>query len=88
MRALLCDTIAVKAEWDSQGSDVPMSPRNSRIRDAKPRIPGLLWSGLLFGAGLLTRSGVNSASPRHRSTAQFRFSTESTKGSSGTIRTA
>jgi hypothetical protein len=29
------------------------SQRNTRILDTKPRIPGLLWSGLLFGGGLL-----------------------------------
>jgi Protein of unknown function (DUF4239) len=29
------------------------SQRNTRILDAKPRIPGLLWAGLLFGGGLL-----------------------------------
>ncbi|OBB11824.1 hypothetical protein A5761_24015 [Mycolicibacterium setense] len=30
-----------------------ISQRNTRVLDAKPRIPGLLWSGLLFGAVLL-----------------------------------
>ncbi len=29
------------------------SQRNQRILDAKPRIPGLLWSGLLFGGVVL-----------------------------------
>jgi hypothetical protein len=29
------------------------SERNQRILDAKPRIPGLLWSGLLFGGVVL-----------------------------------
>jgi hypothetical protein len=29
------------------------SQRNTRVLDAKPRIPGLLWGGLLFGGGLL-----------------------------------
>lgn len=33
--------------------NVLTSQRNTRILDAKPRIPGLLWSGLLFGAVLL-----------------------------------
>ena len=29
------------------------SQRNTRVLDARPRIPGLLWSGLLFGGVLL-----------------------------------
>ena len=29
------------------------SERNQRILDAKPRIPGLLWTGLLFGGVVL-----------------------------------
>jgi len=29
------------------------SQRNQRILDAKPRIPGLLWAGLLFGGVVL-----------------------------------
>lgn len=29
------------------------SQRNTRVLDAKPRIPGLLWGGLLFGGALL-----------------------------------
>jgi Protein of unknown function (DUF4239) len=29
------------------------SERNTRILDARPRIPGLLWTGMLFGAVLL-----------------------------------
>jgi uncharacterized protein DUF4239 len=29
------------------------SQRNTRVLDAKPRIPGLLWTGLLFGAAVL-----------------------------------
>ncbi|WP_273732844.1 DUF4239 domain-containing protein [Mycolicibacterium septicum] len=33
--------------------NVLTSQRNTRVLDAKPRIPGLLWSGLLFGAVLL-----------------------------------
>ncbi|MDH6196976.1 hypothetical protein M2272_003629 [Mycobacterium frederiksbergense] len=33
--------------------NVLTAQRNTRILDAKPRIPGLLWSGLLFGAVLL-----------------------------------
>jgi hypothetical protein len=33
--------------------NVLTSQRNSRVLDAKPRIPGLLWSGLLFGGVLL-----------------------------------
>ena len=33
------------------------SERNQRILDAKPRIPGLLWTGLLFGGVVLVRLG-------------------------------
>lgn len=33
--------------------NVLTSQRNARVLDAKPRIPGLLWAGLLFGAALL-----------------------------------
>jgi hypothetical protein len=33
------------------------SERNQRILDAKPRIPGLLWAGLLFGGVLLLALG-------------------------------
>jgi hypothetical protein len=33
--------------------NVLTSQRNTRVLDAKPRIPGLLWSGLLFGGVLL-----------------------------------
>jgi hypothetical protein len=33
--------------------NVMASERNTRILDTKPRIPGLLWSGLLFGGVLL-----------------------------------
>lgn len=33
--------------------NVLTSQRNTRVMDARPRIPGLLWSGLLFGAVLL-----------------------------------
>ena len=33
------------------------SERNQRILDAKPRIPGLLWTGLLFGGVLLLGLG-------------------------------
>ena len=33
------------------------SQRNQRILDAKPRIPGLLWSGLLFGGVVLLGLG-------------------------------
>ena len=33
------------------------SQRNQRILDAKPRIPGLLWSGLLFGGVVLLGIG-------------------------------
>jgi Protein of unknown function (DUF4239) len=33
------------------------SQRNQRILDAKPRIPGLLWTGLLFGGVLLLGLG-------------------------------
>ncbi|MUL81250.1 MULTISPECIES: DUF4239 domain-containing protein [unclassified Mycolicibacterium] len=33
--------------------NVLTTQRNTRVLDAKPRIPGLLWSGLLFGAVLL-----------------------------------
>ena len=29
------------------------SERNQRILDAQPRIPGLLWAGLLFGGVVL-----------------------------------
>ena len=31
--------------------------RNQRIRDATPRIPGLLWTGLLFGGVVLVALG-------------------------------
>ena len=33
------------------------SERNARILDAKPRIPGLLWTGLLFGGVVLLGLG-------------------------------
>ena len=33
------------------------SERNQRILDAKPRIPGLLWTGLLFGGVVLLGLG-------------------------------
>ncbi|OBK73528.1 DUF4239 domain-containing protein [Mycobacterium sp. 1274761.0] len=33
------------------------SQRNQRILDARPRIPGLLWSGLLFGGVVLLSIG-------------------------------
>lgn len=33
------------------------SQRNQRILDAKPRIPGLLWTGLLFGGVVLLGLG-------------------------------
>ena len=33
------------------------SQRNQRILDAKPRIPGLLWTGLLFGGFVLLALG-------------------------------
>jgi hypothetical protein len=33
------------------------SQRNQRILDAKPRIPGLLWTGLLFGGVVLLELG-------------------------------
>ena len=33
------------------------SERNQRILDAKPRIPGLLWTGLLFGGVVLLALG-------------------------------
>jgi hypothetical protein len=33
------------------------SERNQRILDAKPRIPGLLWAGLLFGGVVLLGIG-------------------------------
>lgn len=33
------------------------SQRNQRILDAKPRIPGLLWTGLLFGGVVLIALG-------------------------------
>src|SRR6185436_13263408 len=33
------------------------SQRNQRIVDAKPRIPGLLWTGLLFGGVVLLGLG-------------------------------
>jgi hypothetical protein len=33
------------------------SERNQRILDAKPRIPGLLWTGLLFGGFVLLALG-------------------------------
>jgi hypothetical protein len=29
------------------------SQRNTRVLDARPRIPGLLWTGLLFGGVVL-----------------------------------
>ena len=37
--------------------DTLASERNQRILDAKPRIPGLLWTGLLFGGVLLLGLG-------------------------------
>lgn len=42
----------INAEMRGQ-LNVLISQRNTRVLDAKPRIPGLLWSGLLFGAVLL-----------------------------------
>src|SRR4051812_15826211 len=33
------------------------SERNQRILDAKPRIPGLLWTGLVFGGVVLLSAG-------------------------------
>ena len=33
------------------------SQRNQRIQDGKPRIPGLLWTGLLFGGVILLGLG-------------------------------
>src|SRR6478736_5140000 len=37
--------------------DTLASERNQRILDAKPRIPGLLWTGLLFGGVVLVALG-------------------------------
>ena len=37
------------------------SERNQRILDAKPRIPGLLWTGLLFGGVVLLGLGGSCA---------------------------
>jgi hypothetical protein len=37
--------------------DTLASERSQRILDAKPRIPGLLWSGLLFGGVVLVALG-------------------------------
>ena len=37
--------------------DTLASERNQRILDAKPRIPGVLWAGLLFGGVLLLTLG-------------------------------
>ena len=37
--------------------DVLASERNQRILDATPRIPGLLWTGLLFGGVVLVALG-------------------------------
>ncbi len=37
--------------------DTLTSERNQRILDAKPRIPGLLWTGLLFGGVVLVALG-------------------------------
>jgi hypothetical protein len=37
--------------------DTLASERNQRILDAKPRIPGLLWAGLLFGGVVLVTLG-------------------------------
>ena len=37
--------------------DVLALERNQRILDAKPRIPGLLWTGLLFGGVVLVALG-------------------------------
>jgi Protein of unknown function (DUF4239) len=37
--------------------DTLASERSRRILDAKPRIPGLLWSGLLFGGVVLVALG-------------------------------
>jgi hypothetical protein len=37
--------------------DTLASERNQRILDAKPRIPGLLWTGLLFGGVVLLGLG-------------------------------
>ncbi|MEE6165038.1 MULTISPECIES: bestrophin-like domain [unclassified Mycolicibacterium] len=42
----------INAEMRQQ-LNVLTAQRNTRILDAKPRIPGLLWSGLLFGGVLL-----------------------------------
>ena len=46
------DSSAIKAEVRDQ-LNVLTSQRNTRVLDAKPRIPGLLWGGLLFGGVLL-----------------------------------
>jgi len=43
---------AVNGEFLSQLT-VLTSERNTRILDGKPRIPGLLWTGLLFGGVVL-----------------------------------
>jgi hypothetical protein len=43
---------AINAEIRGQ-LNMLTSQRNTRILDTKPRIPGLLWSGLLFGGVLL-----------------------------------
>ena len=37
--------------------DTLASERSQRILDAKPRIPGVLWAGLLFGGVLLLTLG-------------------------------
>jgi hypothetical protein len=37
--------------------DTLASERNQRILDAKPRIPGLLWTGLVFGGVVLVALG-------------------------------
>ena len=46
------DSGAINAEIRGQ-LNMLTSQRNTRILDTKPRIPGLLWSGLLFGGVLL-----------------------------------
>jgi hypothetical protein len=52
-RVLGSDQSSVKSNPTTQkfldGLTTLPSERNKRILDAKPRIPGLLWAGLLFG---------------------------------------
>lgn len=63
-RAAITDMYGMLGQQQSPSADpinaeireqlnVLTSQRNTRVLDAKPRIPGLLWSGLLFGAVLL-----------------------------------